>query len=58
MMRHFTAKLRRLAVARDGATSIEYAVIACGIAGVLIAVVNALGGSVSGLFGAAATMFH
>jgi Flp pilus assembly pilin Flp len=57
-MRHVSTELRRLVIARDGATSIEYAVIACGIAGVLIAVVNALGGSVSGLFGAAANMFH
>jgi Flp pilus assembly pilin Flp len=57
-MRHVSTEFRRLVIARDGATSIEYAVIACGIAGVLIAVVNALGGSVSGLFGAAANMFH
>jgi Flp pilus assembly pilin Flp len=57
-MRHLSAELSRLVAARDGATSIEYAVIACGIAGVLIAVVNALGGSVSGLFTSAANMFH
>ena len=57
-MRHFAAELRRFALARSGATSIEYAVIAAGIAGVLIATVNALGGSVSAMFTSAAGMFH
>jgi Flp pilus assembly pilin Flp len=57
-MRHFSSELRRLVTAPDGATSIEYAVIACGIAGVLIAVVNALGGSVLGLFTSVANTFH
>jgi Flp pilus assembly pilin Flp len=33
-------------------------VIACGIAGVLISVVNALGGSVLGLFTSVANTFH
>jgi Flp pilus assembly pilin Flp len=57
-MRHVATELRRLAIAHDGATSIEYAVIACGIAGVLIAVVNTLGISVLGMFTATANMFH
>ena len=57
-MRHLPTELRRLVTAPDGATSIEYAVIACGIAGVLIAVVNTLGVSVLGLFTSAANMFH
>jgi Flp pilus assembly pilin Flp len=57
-MRHLKAQLRRFAAARAGATSIEYAVIAAGIAGVLVAVVNTLGVSVSGMFTAAANMFH
>lgn len=57
-MRHFSIELRRLVTARDGATSIEYAVIACGIAGVLVAVVNALGGTLTGMFTAAANMFN
>jgi pilus assembly protein Flp/PilA len=34
------------------ATSIEYALIACGIAGVIIAVVNGLGTTVSGRYAA------
>ena len=57
-MRRLKAQLRRFGFAREGATSIEYAVIAAGIAGVLIAVVNALGVSVTGMFTAAANMFH
>jgi|tagenome__1003787_1003787.scaffolds.fasta_scaffold14830282_2 Flp pilus assembly pilin Flp len=57
-MRHFSTELRRLVTASDGATSIEYAVIACGIAGVLIAVVNTLGVSVLGLFTSVANIFN
>jgi len=57
-MRHVATELRRFALAREGTTAIEYAVIACGIAGVLIATVNALGGSVTTMFTSAANMFH
>jgi Flp pilus assembly pilin Flp len=58
MMRYFANALRRFVIARDGTTAIEYAVIACGVAGVLIATVTALGGSVTGMFTTAANMFH
>ena len=57
-MRQFSAALRRLVVANDGATSIEYAVIAAGIAGVLIVTVNTLGLSVTAMFTAVANAFH
>jgi Flp pilus assembly pilin Flp len=45
-MRAFISKtaIRRFLPAQEGATAIEYAVIAAGIAGVLIAIVNTLGG--------------
>lgn len=48
-MRRFFATLRarRFIAAQEGTTAIEYAVIASGIAGVLIATVTSLGGSVS-----------
>ena len=35
--------LRRFATDRDGATSIEYALLAAGIAGVVIGTINAIG---------------
>jgi len=38
-----------------GATAIEYALIACGIAGVIIAVVVSLGTSVSTMYSTVAT---
>jgi pilus assembly protein Flp/PilA len=48
-MRRFIAGLRasRFLAAEEGTTAIEYAIIASGIAGVLIATVTTLGGSVS-----------
>jgi pilus assembly protein Flp/PilA len=42
--------VRRFLLDESGATSIEYAIIAAGVAGVLIAVVNALGGGVKDLY--------
>lgn len=42
--------IRRFALDESGATSIEYAVIAAGVAGVLIAVVYSLGGGVTELY--------
>ena len=42
--------IRRFLLNESGTTAIEYALIAAGIAGVLIAVVNALGVSVKDLY--------
>jgi pilus assembly protein Flp/PilA len=42
--------IRRFMRDESGATSIEYAIIAAGVAGVLIAVVYALGGGVTDLY--------
>ena len=42
--------LRRFISARDGATAIEYALIACGVAGAIVAIITTLGGSVSGMY--------
>ena len=56
-MREFTAMLRRFRAAREGATAIEYAIIAAGIAAALVATINALGGSVTAMWGHLANMF-
>ena len=40
-------QIRRFLSAEDGATANEYALIAAGIAGAIIAVVTSLGGSVN-----------
>jgi len=42
--------IRRFLLNESGATSIEYALIAAGIAGVLIAIVYSFGGDVKGLY--------
>jgi pilus assembly protein Flp/PilA len=51
-MRRFfsTVQLRRFLPAQEGATAIEYALIACGVAAALVATINALGGSVSAMW--------
>jgi len=56
-MREFTVKLRRFRTAREGATAIEYAIIAAGIAAAIVTTVTALGGSVSAMWGHVASMF-
>jgi pilus assembly protein Flp/PilA len=55
-MRRFIpkAQFRRLLAAQDGTTAIEYAIIASGIAGVLIATVATLGGSLKTMWTAVA----
>ena len=55
-MRRFIpkAQFRRLLAAQDGTTAIEYAIIASGIAGVLIATVATLGGSLKAMWTAVA----
>jgi pilus assembly protein Flp/PilA len=56
-MRHLAAALRRFRNAREGTTAIEYAIIAAGIAGVIITAVSALGGSVTAMWTAIAGIF-
>ena len=56
-MRRFipTDLIHRFLGHQDGATAIEYALIAAGIAAALVATINALGGSVSAMWTAVAT---
>ena len=56
-MRDFAANLRRFVIARDGATAIEYAIIAAGIAAAIVTTVTALGGSLTALWGLVANIF-
>jgi len=53
-----TAILRRFLSAQEGTTAIEYAVIASGIAGVLIATITTLGGSVTTMWTSVAAIFN
>ena len=48
-------QVRRFLRLQDGATAIEYALIACGIAAALVAAITSLGGSVSGMWSAVAS---
>jgi pilus assembly protein Flp/PilA len=59
-MRRFIAaeQTRRFLAAREGTTAVEYAVIASGIAGALIATVFTLGGTVAGMWTAVAAIFN
>jgi len=52
------AQIARFLPAQDGTTAIEYAVIASGIAGVLIAAITSLGGTVSGMWTSVAGIFQ
>lgn len=49
-LRHFRAD-------ESGATAIEYALIACGVAGAIVAIVTTLGGSVGGMYQTLADAF-
>jgi len=53
-----TATIRRFLSAKEGTTAIEYAMIASGIAGVLIATVTTLGGSVTTMWTSVAGIFN
>ncbi len=59
-MRRFIprAQVRRFLPAQEGATAIEYAMIASGIAGVLVAAITSIGGSVTNMWTAVAGMFN
>jgi pilus assembly protein Flp/PilA len=58
-MRRFniTAEVRRLRNSQDGATAIEYALIAAGIAGAIIVAVTALGGKLVVIWTSVANIF-
>jgi Flp pilus assembly pilin Flp len=57
MRRLISKAVRRILPAQEGATAIEYALIAAGIGGAIIAVVNGLGGSVNVMWLRVAAMF-
>lgn len=59
-MRRFnpTQPVGRFLRAQDGTTAIEYALIASGIAAVLVAAITSIGGSVTGMWTAVAGMFN
>lgn len=57
MIKSSIALLRLYGRAQAGATAIEYALIASAIAGVLIAVILAVGTSVTGMYQAVANAF-
>jgi pilus assembly protein Flp/PilA len=52
------ACLGRFLRAQEGATAIEYALIAAGVAGAIIAAVNTLGDSVLAMFTSVANLFN
>jgi pilus assembly protein Flp/PilA len=51
-------ELRRFLSAQEGATAIEYALIASGIAGALIAAITTLGGHVNAMWTSVASALH
>jgi pilus assembly protein Flp/PilA len=59
-MRRFvsTADVSRFLRAQEGATAIEYAMIASGIAAALVATITSLGGSVANMWTAVSGMFN
>ncbi len=52
-----TAEVDRFLPAPEGTTAIEYALIAAGIAGVLIAIVNTIGGQMTAMWTTIAAIF-
>jgi pilus assembly protein Flp/PilA len=57
MRRSMSKIVRRFIPAQEGATAIEYALIAGGIASAIVAVITTLGGSVNTMWARVATMF-
>jgi pilus assembly protein Flp/PilA len=55
---HSTRLIHRFLRSAKAATSIEYAIIAAGIAVVLVGVISALGGNVATMWTAIKTAFH
>jgi pilus assembly protein Flp/PilA len=58
MRRFVPTAIRRFRSAQDGATAIEYALIASGIAGAIIAVVTTLGGSMNTMWTHVSNIFN
>ena len=52
-----TKQVRRFLSAQEGATAIEYAIIASGIAAALVAVITTLGGSVNSMWTSISNIF-
>jgi pilus assembly protein Flp/PilA len=53
-----TEQLRRFLSAQEGATAIEYAMIASGIAGAIAATITTLGGSVNNMWTSVSNALH
>jgi pilus assembly protein Flp/PilA len=53
-----TAQVRRFLPAQDGATAIEYALIASSIAGVLVVSITNIGGKITVMWTAVANLLH
>jgi len=53
-----TDQIRRFLGTQEGATAIEYAIIAAGVAGAIIVAVAALGGSLTTMWTAVANAFN
>jgi pilus assembly protein Flp/PilA len=58
MQRPVAAMLRRFLRNEDGATAIEYALLASGVAGVIVAVVTAMGTSLQGMYQSVSNGFN
>ena len=57
MLPSIAKKTRRFLPAQEGATAIEYGLIASGIAGALVVVITSLGTSVNGMWSKIAGIF-
>ncbi len=57
MLHSMSKKARSFLSAQEGATAIEYALIASGVAGALVAVITTLGGSVNAMWSKLTGMF-
>jgi pilus assembly protein Flp/PilA len=58
MQRSVAAKLRRFFENETGATAIEYALLASGVAGVIVAAVTAMGTSIQGMYQSVSNGFN
>ena len=58
MRRLISTTVRRFLPAQEGATAIEYALIASGIAGAIVAALTTLGGNVNAMWTSVANALH
>lgn len=58
MQRPIAAKLCRFLRNEEGATAIEYALLASGVAGAIVAVVTAMGTSLQGMYQSVSNGFN